>query len=138
MRILFKNCTAVARKSRVSGDGAGYDIIKNAYLGVDGKYIDYLSDAAPEAAYDEVKDMEGAILLPAFINAHGHASMTLLRGAGTGLPLQEWLNEAIFPIEAKLTPEHIELRQFFTQRKRDKGVQRRIQQRHRSPQAGKP
>ncbi len=35
--------------------------------------------------------------------------MTLLRGLGSGLPLKRWLEEAIFPVEAKLTPKDIAL-----------------------------
>ncbi|MBR6351692.1 MAG: amidohydrolase [Firmicutes bacterium] len=107
MRTLLKNCVIVARKSTEPGDGAGYDIIKNGFLGIDGKYIDCVSAEKPAQPYDTEKDMDGAIVLPALVNAHGHASMTLLRGAGTGLPLQRWLNEAIFPVEAKLTPDDI-------------------------------
>jgi len=107
MKTLFKNCIIAARRSTNIGDGAGYYIIKNGYLGVDGRYIDYVGQDEPKQAYDVIKDMHGAILIPALVNAHGHASMTLLRGAGTGLPLQDWLNNAIFPIEAKLTPGDI-------------------------------
>ena len=43
------------------------------------------------------------LVLPGLINCHCHAPMTLLRGVGGGLPLQRWLEEAIFPREAKLT-----------------------------------
>lgn len=107
MRILFRNCIIVARRSSVPGDGAGYDVIKNGWLGVDGEYIDHVSSEAPSEAYDELRDMDGAILMPALVNAHGHAPMTLLRGAGTGLDLQSWLNGAIFPVETKLTPDDI-------------------------------
>ena len=47
------------------------------------------------------------LLLPGLINCHGHTAMTLVRGVGSGLPLQRWLNEAIFPIEAKMTKDDI-------------------------------
>ena len=43
------------------------------------------------------------LALPGLVNCHCHVAMTLLRGIGGGLPLQRWLEEAIFPIEAKLT-----------------------------------
>jgi len=45
--------------------------------------------------------------MPGLVNIHGHSAMTLVRGAGSGLPLDRWLNEAIFPIEAKMTPQDI-------------------------------
>ncbi len=47
------------------------------------------------------------LVMPGLINAHGHTPMTLVRGVGSGLPLQRWLEEAIFPIEAKMKPKDI-------------------------------
>ena len=47
------------------------------------------------------------LVLPGLVNCHCHAPMTLLRGVGGGLPLKRWLEEAIFPVEAKMTPEDI-------------------------------
>ncbi len=41
-------------------------------------------------------------LLPGLVNLHSHAGMTLLRGVGDDLPLQEWLHEHIWPLEQKL------------------------------------
>jgi 5-methylthioadenosine/S-adenosylhomocysteine deaminase len=49
----------------------------------------------------------GKLLMPGLVNCHGHTAMTLLRGLGGGLPLQRWLEEAIFPVEAKMTAEDI-------------------------------
>ena len=47
------------------------------------------------------------LVLPGLVNCHGHTAMTLVRGLGSGLPLQRWLEEAIFPVEAKMTPEDV-------------------------------
>lgn len=41
------------------------------------------------------------ILLPGLINSHGHAAMSLLRGYADDLPLQEWLEDHIWPAEGK-------------------------------------
>ncbi len=41
-------------------------------------------------------------LLPGLVNAHTHAAMSLLRGAGDDLPLQRWLQERIWPLERNL------------------------------------
>ena len=49
----------------------------------------------------------GKLLMPGLVNCHGHTAMTLVRGLGGGLPLQRWLEEAIFPVEAKMTAEDI-------------------------------
>ena len=36
-------------------------------------------------------------MLPGFVNAHGHAAMTMLRGLGEELPLMEWLQKKSGP-----------------------------------------
>lgn len=47
-------------------------------------------------------------LIPGLVNAHGHAAMSLLRGFADDLPLNEWLNDQIWPAEAKhLSPEFV-------------------------------
>ena len=52
-------------------------------------------------------DLSGHLAMPGLINCHCHAPMTLVRGLGGGLPLQRWLTEAIFPVEAKMTDEDV-------------------------------
>ncbi|MDO5331379.1 MAG: amidohydrolase [Bacillota bacterium] len=101
MSTLFKNCRILTRNN------GKYNEIKNGFLGVDKEVIDYISDVAPQKQYDEVKDMKGKLLMPGLVNTHGHSAMTLVRGAGSGLPLDKWLNDIIFPIEARMTPEDI-------------------------------
>ncbi|MBQ3586038.1 MAG: amidohydrolase [Synergistaceae bacterium] len=46
-------------------------------------------------------------VIPGFVNAHTHAAMTLLRGLGEEAPLMEWLQNKIWPVEEKLTPDYI-------------------------------
>ncbi len=101
MKLLLKNCDILTREN------GEYKFVKNGFLGIDGKLIDYVGKDAQEDDYDASKDMRGALLIPGLVNAHCHSPMTLLRGAGSGLPLDRWLNEAIFPIEADMTPEDI-------------------------------
>lgn len=50
-------------------------------------------------------DRPGHVLLPGLVNAHGHAAMTLLRGQGDDLPLKEWLEGKMWPLEAKWVSE---------------------------------
>jgi len=47
------------------------------------------------------------IVIPGLINMHTHLPMTLLRGYGDDLPLEEWLTTRIWPVEAKLKEHHI-------------------------------
>lgn len=58
-----------------------------------------------ETEWDREIDCEGNVLLPGFKNAHTHTAMTFLRSYADDLPLQEWLYERVFPMEAKLTED---------------------------------
>ena len=87
----------------------GFVCLKNGYLGVDGDRIDYLSAEPPKGTYDEVKDMTGRLLLPGLVNGHTHTGMSLLRGLGSDLPLQQWLFDTVFPVEDRLTDEDLKL-----------------------------
>lgn len=53
-------------------------------------------------------DLPGHLLIPGLVNLHTHASMALLRGIGDDLPLKRWLEERIWPLEARLmSPEFV-------------------------------
>jgi 5-methylthioadenosine/S-adenosylhomocysteine deaminase len=56
---------------------------------------------------DEAIDAGGAHLVPALVNGHTHAAMTLFRGYGGDLPLMRWLEEKIWPVEANLEAEDV-------------------------------
>lgn len=55
---------------------------------------------------DEIIEAGGMIVMPAFVNAHTHLSMVLMRNYKDNLELHEWLGE-IFPIEDKLDGDDI-------------------------------
>ncbi|HEY8501427.1 MAG TPA: amidohydrolase family protein, partial [Solirubrobacterales bacterium] len=56
---------------------------------------------------DETIEAGGAHLVPPLVNGHTHAAMTLFRGSGGDLPLMPWLEQRIWPIEAKLEAEDV-------------------------------
>jgi 5-methylthioadenosine/S-adenosylhomocysteine deaminase len=56
---------------------------------------------------DETIEAAGAPLVPALVNGHTHAAMTLFRGYGGDLPLMRWLREKVWPVEAKLEDEDV-------------------------------
>lgn len=68
-------------------------------------YVGPAADAP--ASEDPVRTLSG-IVLPGLINTHAHSAMTVLRGMGGDLPLLRWLQEVVWPAEAKLTPADIE------------------------------
>lgn len=58
------------------------------------------------AKYSEAKVINEAhgLIMPGLVNTHTHAAMACFRGIADDLPLMQWLQEYIFPVEAKLTP----------------------------------
>ncbi len=101
MRRLLSGCGILASQ------GAGFTFLEKGWLGICGDTIDYIGREKPAGVYDEVRDMTGLLLIPGLINAHTHTPMTLLRGVGSGLALQEWLFDKVFPVEDRLTPEDV-------------------------------
>ncbi len=65
------------------------------------------TENAPKGEWNREIDAQGNVVMPGFKNAHTHSAMTFLRSFADDLPLHEWLNNQIFPMEAKLTPEDI-------------------------------
>jgi 5-methylthioadenosine/S-adenosylhomocysteine deaminase len=64
-------------------------------------------DAPADTPADRVIEADGLTILPSFFNTHTHAAMTLMRGYADDKPLQEWLEQDIWPFEARMTPEDI-------------------------------
>ncbi|MBO7521634.1 MAG: amidohydrolase [Opitutales bacterium] len=73
---------------------------------IKGNRIEKISDKIDIPA-GEVIDCAGKAILPSFCNAHTHTTMMFLRGIGEDKNLFDWLDQDIFPREAKLKPEHI-------------------------------
>ena len=63
--------------------------------------------AAAPGPDDDVLDGAGTAAIPGLVNAHGHAAMTLFRSWAGDLKLQEWLQDHIWPAEAKLTAQDV-------------------------------
>jgi 5-methylthioadenosine/S-adenosylhomocysteine deaminase len=56
---------------------------------------------------DETLDAAGMALVPALLNGHTHAAMTLFRGYGDDMPLMEWLERRIWPVESRLEDDDV-------------------------------
>ncbi|RLI11202.1 N-ethylammeline chlorohydrolase, partial [Candidatus Bathyarchaeota archaeon] len=56
---------------------------------------------------EQVLDGRGKAVMPGLVNCHTHAPMTLLRGLAEDVPLDVWLREHIWPVEAKMGPEEV-------------------------------
>ncbi len=91
MKILIKD---------VQLDGNKKDIFLNDGI------IEEISDNCISSA-DKIINGKNKAALPSFINGHTHAAMTLFRGYADDMPLKNWLEKKIWPLEAKLTEEDI-------------------------------
>ena len=85
--------------------------IDNAVMLLAGREVAYGSIEIADGRVASI-DRSGAgsperLVMPGLVNCHGHTAMTLVRGLGGGLPLQRWLEEAIFPVEARMRPADV-------------------------------
>jgi 5-methylthioadenosine/S-adenosylhomocysteine deaminase len=92
--ILIKNTSIIDR-----------EVKKGSVLIENDKIVEITSDNTPTNA-DEVINGEGKCLIPGLVNTHTHLSMSLMRGLADDLPLDTWLNDHIWPVEANLEGEH--------------------------------
>ena len=82
--------------------GAG---IEEGEVWVKGSHIAYTGPRKDtETVWDREIDVKGNVVMPGFKNAHTHSAMTFLRSYADDLPLLDWLDKQVFPMEAKLTP----------------------------------
>ncbi len=86
--------------------GAELNGIAVGLRAVEGVVVALGPDVSPESG-DEVLDGNDRILLPGLVNGHTHAAMTLFRGFGSDLRLLDWLEQHIWPAEARLTDEDV-------------------------------
>ena len=80
-------------------------VFENCALAIDQqKIVGIYPQAEAKSKFDpaSVVDLADHILMPGLVNAHGHAAMSLLRGYADDLPLQPWLEEHIWPVEARV------------------------------------
>lgn len=84
-----------------------YGLIHNGYAAVEGDRIVYAGAERPQGEFGRTYPGRGRLLMPALVNAHCHTAMTLLRGYGEKMALEDWLHKRIFPFEAHLNAEHV-------------------------------
>lgn len=98
MNILIRDTNILTMESE--------EIIKGN-IGIVDSEIVFCGVTPDEFIPDEVIDGEGTITMPGLINAHTHAAMSLMRNYADDLPFWPWLTEKIWPIEEKLTGDHV-------------------------------
>lgn len=99
MRTRFYNAQVLTMKD--------FNIFSGEVWVEDNKII-YVGKAKDSSfCFDREIDVQNNLIMPGFIDAHTHSGMTFLRSMADDMPLQQWLNEKVFPIEAKLTQDDI-------------------------------
>ena len=97
MKTLFHNAKILPSPSESIFDGE--------ILTEEGRIIAIGKPGSLAARADKTVDCGGNLLMSGFCNAHAHAAMSLFRGIADDLPLDQWLNDRIFPMEDHLTPD---------------------------------
>ncbi len=80
---------------------------KIVYVAEQQELSDEWDKNVPRITWDMEIDCKGNLLMPGFKDAHTHSGMTFLRSYADDVPLNEWLNNKVFPLEAKLSGEDI-------------------------------
>jgi 5-methylthioadenosine/S-adenosylhomocysteine deaminase len=75
----------------------------------DGIFSAISRESINEGASDTIDGRGTLAILPPFYNMHTHSAMTLMRGYADDLELFPWLNEHIWPLEAKLNANDIRI-----------------------------
>ncbi|MBN2438457.1 MAG: amidohydrolase [Deltaproteobacteria bacterium] len=81
------------------------EIVEDPVIGIRNGKIDFIEKgkipAGHYGAVREIVDASGCIVMPGLVNVHAHLAMTCFRGLADDLPLMTWLNDHIFPAEAR-------------------------------------
>jgi 5-methylthioadenosine/S-adenosylhomocysteine deaminase len=89
--------------------GERLEIIPRGEIEIEGGIISYSGPARKKNEENFTRVIEGKnkLIMPGFINTHTHAAMSLFRGYADDMPLQEWLESRIWPVEARLNKRDI-------------------------------
>lgn len=100
MSIKFKNACIIDKN---------FEILRSYDLVVEKNRIKSISPSTDidDNEHERVIECNHNFLIPGFKNAHAHNAMVFARSLTDDVPLNVWLNEKIFPLEAKLTEEDV-------------------------------
>ena len=96
--ILIRNGTLLP----MAPGGAG--VVEKGYISVKNGRIEKMGQGDPPDTYLDgalVIDAASGVVMPGLVNCHTHLPMSMFRGLADDLPLDQWLNEHIFPAEAR-------------------------------------
>jgi 5-methylthioadenosine/S-adenosylhomocysteine deaminase len=106
-RLLINDCIIVPMEKELSQPGDLYFI---GEIAIEGSEIVSVGPPKSRPAGwepERVISARGMVAMPGFVNAHTHAAMTLLRGYADDMPLMQWLEQKIWPLESRLVADDI-------------------------------
>ncbi|KWX74721.1 N-ethylammeline chlorohydrolase [Paenibacillus riograndensis] len=82
--------------------------VLSGYMAIEKDLITYIGEVKP-VIEEGTQTIDGSRLLfmPGLVNTHGHTAMSLLRGYGDDMVLQNWLQEKMWPMEEKFTGDDV-------------------------------
>jgi 5-methylthioadenosine/S-adenosylhomocysteine deaminase len=101
---------ALRYRSKYLLPSAGEALVEGGCLVVDSGKLSYAGpfgasgDAGP---FEDTVDLGDAVILPGFVNTHCHSAMSILRGVGNGLSLDDWLRKKVWPLEDHIGEEEM-------------------------------
>ncbi|MEU0648106.1 amidohydrolase [Streptomyces umbrinus] len=107
--LIITRCTAL-----VHDDQEQIGFVEDTTIVVRGGRIESVTagpaDVDVPAAEHTVRiDAGGQVAMPGLVNCHTHAPMVTLRGIAEDLPIEEWFNDFVWPIESNLQEKDVEL-----------------------------
>ena len=100
--LLIQNCDVLRQN-------INFEVQKNQDILIEKERIVEIRPAQPFDLIEvqEIIEGTGLLAIPGLINTHAHVPMVLFRGLAEDTPMDKWLNDFIWPLEANLTPEDI-------------------------------
>lgn len=108
----MKPCQTLLSADVIVTQNPAREIIWNGAIAIgQGKILDIGAEDKLRSLWLPRDDLNlgSMLILPGLINSHSHAPMTFLRGLADDLPLMTWLEQSVFPVEARLTREIVRL-----------------------------
>lgn len=108
----MQKCDTLINAAYIVTQNDSRDVLSDSSLAIDSGTIQAIGPSdimKNQWVADKVIEFPKSVLMPGLINAHTHAAMTFLRGFADDLPLLEWLESKISPVEARLRPEIVRL-----------------------------
>jgi 5-methylthioadenosine/S-adenosylhomocysteine deaminase len=102
-RLVIKNCDVLSFNENRP------EILLQQNILVEDNRIKSIASSNTRQSDEDLQKIDalGMLAVPGMINTHAHVPMVLFRGAAEDVPLTEWFNDFIFPMESNLTPEDV-------------------------------